>query len=250
MNLNLSFNTHWFSEYLKRGHGGHHAINKKKIFFRKQFENIDYAVLQWIYERFMDKYKLPKQWESIFIVRIAPRLNNARIWLTLLDSTGVDTLLCWYSINTQAEFLSTLFHELTHGSGYKYVNNEEHLNYNWYMQMEKMFPHYVGIDEGMTDLLAGELFHVYCREKWLAHEYEYFYIRELYTIKKLIIFLAKKCNMTREEVKAILFSWYFQWIHIDDTGKSQSIQSALTSKTGIFRMTDEEVRKILGNTIQ
>ncbi len=240
------FNTDGFSEYLDN----HYLPEKiKKDFFRKHFKDLDTRTLNEIVQRFSEEYEfqiVPK-YPQAHIIWWLPQ--NRWIWTTVFSSSGTDILLCWHSIQDVETLYSTLFHELVHANSYVYIDDNLGINRTWYVQQIQWHLYHLLIDEGMTDLLAGELFKRYCEIKNLPYLFEYSNLREIARIKRLIIFLAKKCGISRKEVKKILYSWYFNWINKNEIGLWKSIYKALSNTDGEFKMTDTEILHILDDML-
>lgn len=244
-----SFNTSGFSEFLWRGHGWYHAAKARKVFFKDQFKDIDFDLLKSIADSFSDIYKLDL-WPVVPTIRVAPRLpNSSWIGKTVFHSSGTDILLCWSSITDITSLYSVLFHELIHTNSYRYINDVLWVNHTWFTQLINGQLYHEGIDEGMTDMLAWELFKKYCSIKGLPYVYEYSNIREIWKVKRLIVFLSRKCGYSKEDIKKMLYSWYFTGIQKNEVGMWKSIYKALSDVNGEFNLTDTEIIRILDDTL-
>ena len=244
------FNTSGFSEFLWKDHWWYRAAKMRKIFFKNQFKDIDFELLKSIANWFSDTYKLDLM-PLVPNIRVAPSLADSK-WstgLTIFDDNRIDILLCWYSIRDVTVLYSTIFHELVHANSYTYSDITHWVTRAWFTQYIGGSRYHTGIDEGMTDMLAWELFKKYCAIKELPYIYEYCYIREIWKVKRLIVFLSKKCGISQEDIKKILYSWYFNGIHKNKDGIWKSIYKVLSDSNGEFKLTDAEIIRILDDTL-
>ena len=246
MKNQLSFNTSGFYEYLDRKNP---TTRINKGFFKHHFEDIDFKELERIANEFSQEYgiKIDSRLPKVIVVPHLP--DNGWIGATIFYSNGIDILLCGYSITDVVTLYSTLFHELVHSNSYIYINDMLGVNHTWFTQLINEQLYHEGIDEGMTDMLAGELFKRYCDIKSLPYIYEYSNIREIWKVKRLIVFLSRKCGYSKEGIQKILYSWYFNGIQKNEVGMWKSIYKALSDVNGEFNLTDTEIIRILDDTL-